>query len=181
MQDHLTDLHLTGHHLSDAQFTDLLLGTPPPAVREHLQACAQCSAEAERVSGAIGSFKQHSSLWAERRASARPPVHLPHRAPVFAWLHIPASPPAWTAAALVIALAAGFGVSIRNAHTRTVSQPVAQIQAPAQLTPATLKADNELLSAIDGELRADETTPASLYGLNSASHSARKSAKRVAN
>jgi hypothetical protein len=179
MQDlHRTGLHLSAPHLTDAQFTDLLLGTPPPAVREHLNACTQCAAEAERVSGAIGSFRQHSSLWAERRAATRPPAHLPHRTSAFAWLH---RPQAWTAASLAIALAVGIGVSVHNAHTRNAQQqPVAQVQPSAQLSPATLKADNELLSAIDGELREDESTPASVYGLNTASHRARKSVKRIA-
>jgi hypothetical protein len=53
--------------------------------------------------------------------------------------------------------------------------------APA-VSPATLKADNALLSAIDGELRADDSTPATLYGLSATSRSARARApKRIAN
>ena len=186
MKNHLanqSDLtHLT--HLSDAQFSDLLLGAAPAAVSAHLDACPQCSAEAERVSVAIGSFEQQSRLWAERRAISRP-LLASHRQPAFSWLH---RPQAWTAAALAISLAAGIGVAVRNdISTHKDRQQAAQRQvamgqpAPA-VSAATLKADNALLSAIDGELRADDSTPAALYGLTAASRGARSRApKRIAN
>jgi hypothetical protein len=174
-------------HLTDSQFSDLLLGANPPAVRAHLEACPQCAVEAERVSLAIGSFEQQSRLWAERRAASQPTL-VPHRQPAFAWLHIPASPQAWTAAALAIALAAGIGVAVRNDisvhkdHPQAVQQQVAMAQPAPTVSPSTLKADNALLSAIDGELRADESTPASLYGLTATSRSAHaRTPKRIAN
>jgi hypothetical protein len=165
-------------HLSDAQFSDLLLGANPPAVRAHLEACPQCSEEAERVSLAIGNFEQQSRLWAERRAASQP-ILASHRQPAFPWLH---RPQAWTAAALAIALAAGIGVTARNDHQRAVPQQVAMTQPAPAVSPATLKADNELLSAIDGELRADESTPATMYGLTVTSHGVHARApKRISN
>jgi hypothetical protein len=174
--------HLT--HLTDAQFSDLLLGANPPAVRAHLEACSQCSAEADRVSLAIGSFEQQSRLWAERRAASQPFI-APHRQPVFPWLY---RPQAWTAAALAIALAAGIGVAVRNDisahkdHRQAAQQQLATAQPAPVVSPATLKADNALLSAIDGELRADDSTPVALYGLTATSRSARARApKRIAN
>ena len=155
-------------HLTDEQFTDLLLGTSPSPVQAHLKACPQCAAEAASVSGAIGSFAQQTRLWAERRAASQP-VLVPQRQPVFEWLH---RPRAWTAAALAIALAAGIGVSVRNNHASSEPrQAVISQPAVPQVSPATIKADNELLSAIDGELRADESTSASAYGLDVNSHS----------
>jgi hypothetical protein len=168
--------HLT--HLTDAQFSDLLLGANPPAVRAHLEACPQCSEEAKRMSAAIGSFEQQSRLWAERRAASQP-ILVSHRQPAFPGLH---RPQAWTAAALAIALAAGIGVAVRNDHPRAVPQQVAMTQPAPTVSPATLKADNELLSAIDGELRADESTPATMYGLTVTSHGVRTRApKRISN
>jgi hypothetical protein len=167
--------HLT--HLTDAQFTDLLLGANPAAVRAHMEACPQCSDEADRVSRAIGSFEQQSRLWAERRAASRP-LLATQRQPVFPWLH---RPQAWTAAALAIALTVGIGVTVRNDHPRAV-QLQAKVQPAPAVSPATLKADNELLSAIDGELRADESTPATMYGLTVNSRSVRTRApKRISN
>ena len=60
----------------------------------------------------------------------------------------------------------------------TLVQAKAAVQAEAAVRSATLKADNALLSAIDGELRADESAPASLYGLTAdTSGSGTKSAR----
>ena len=169
--------HSETRHLTDEQFADLLLGAESSSVQEHLRACPGCFAEAERFSGAVGSFQQQSRLWAERRASALPRL-VPRREPAFAWLR---HPQAWTAATLAVVLAAGFGVSIHSNRERPVNPPVAQVQpAAAAVTPATLKADNELLSAIDGELRTDETIPTGMYGLTASHANRSKAAKRVA-
>jgi hypothetical protein len=153
-------------HLTDEQFAGLLMAANPPEVRSHLAACAQCMQEAERVSGAIGSFEQQSRLWAERRAATHPRAATV-RQPVFPWLHRPQT---WAAVALAIALAVGTGVSIRGGSARSARQSefqaVAKVQPVTQVTPATVKADNELLSAIDGELTADESMSASAYGLD---------------
>ena len=165
-------------HLTDEQFTDLLLGTSPSAVQAHLKVCSQCNEEAERISGAIGSFAQQTRLWAERHAASHP-VLIPRRQPVFEWLH---RPRAWTAAVLAMAVAAGIGVSIRNNHQRPAPKQavITHRTVAPQLTPATIQADNELLSAIDGELRADESTSASAYGLNISSRSTRnRASKRI--
>jgi len=173
-------------HLTDAQFIDLLLGTNPPAIKAHLEACTQCSEEADQFSLALGSFEQQSRLWAERRAASQP-ILISHRPPIFPWLH---RPQAWTAAALAIALAAGIGVAVavRNDvsshkdHPRAAQQQVATTQPAPAVSATTLKADNDLLSAIDGELRSDESTPSTLYGLTATSRSARARApKRIAN
>ena len=171
-------------HLTDEQFSDLLCGANPPEVKAHLEACAQCSEEADRVSFALGSFEQQSRLWAERRAASQPML-VSHRQPAFPWLH---RPQAWTAAALAIALAAGIGVAVRNDvtghkdHPRDAQQQLATTQPAPAVSPATLKADNALLSAIDGELRADDSAPAAMYGLTATSRGARaRVPQRVAN
>jgi len=181
--------HLLENHLSDEQFTDLLLGTIPPSVTAHLDACQPCAQEAQRVSGAIGSFEQQSRLWAERRAATRP-VQAPATQPLLAWLR--AGSTAWyaTAAALILATVVGLGIAHRSAPAVAIQQPIQQpaqqqvaaIQPAPQVSPATLKADNELLSAIDGELSADAVPPANLYGLRIGTHAARtKSLKRMSN
>jgi hypothetical protein len=165
MERNVEQSHLT-NHLTDEQFADLLLGSNPAAVQAHLKACSACAEEADRVAGAIGSFEQQTRLWAERRAAATPVLtSAPSRA--FPWLH---RPQAWTGAALTLALAAGFGVAARNHHASESSTQNAKVQATPRVTPSTLKADNALLYAIDGELRADESTPAIAYGLNTPSH-----------
>ena len=190
-------------HLTDDQFTDLLLGTISPAVVAHLDTCAKCSDEAKRVSGAIGSFAQQSRLWAERRAASHP-APTPRRNQL-AWL--PVTPIAWAAA--VLALAAGIGIAHRERFTAappslaavhsapplaapaTTEPTVAVASAPtgiapaaaaSPVAPATLKSDNELLSAIDGELTDTDLTGASTYGLTTSRRSARQhSSKGISN
>ena len=186
-----------GRHLTDEQFTELLLGAGPAPVQAHLVECAACREEAERVSGAIGDFAQQTLLWAERRVEARP-VRVVERQTAFAWL---LHPQIWVAGALATALAVGIGMTMRRDHTQPVHQTmvtaqadavktqtakvqpvVAKAQAEAKTGPATLKADNALLTAIDGELRADESTPASLYGLEATSYRTNtKTVKRTTN
>jgi len=164
-------------HLTDTQFTELLLGTIPPAVIAHLETCPQCAEEAQRVSGAIGSFAQQSRLWAERRAASRS-ARMPARQTPLAWLGIPVAPVAWIVATL--ALAAGLGIARRAERVAPSTPSIAAVQpapsrtaAPATVTSATLKADNALLSAINGELSADAAPSASAYGLTASHHSAR--------
>jgi hypothetical protein len=175
MENH-RDSHLT--HLTDAQFTDLLLGTSPAAVAAHLSDCPRCAQEAQRVSIAIGSFEQQSRLWAERRAASLP-VHDRDWQPAFPWLP---RPQAWAAAGLAVALALGIGVSLRVDHVHQVQQQsVAKVQPAAPVSPATLKADNELLTAINGELRVDDST-SGMYGLGGSSRGVRsRAAKRTSN
>jgi hypothetical protein len=194
-------------HLSDEQFTDLLLGTIPPAVTTHLEGCARCAEEAQRVSGAIGSFSFQSQVWAERRAAAGPELS-PYRQPLLSWLDRPA---AWTAAAATLVLAVVVGAGAGVAHWSKPSpamqssaseasegseagpkeqvaaaqiaavQPEVRTADPAVRTDR-LKADNDLLSAIDGELSADGAPPASMYGLSVGTQGTRsKSTKRISN
>lgn len=186
-------------HVTDEQFTELLMGAGPASVQAHLKACSQCREEAERISGAIGDFAEQSQLWAERRAAARR-VPVEERESALAWL---LRPQAWVAGAMATALAVGIGMTLHREHAQPVQQAVATTQAGAakvqaeaakvqpeavkaqaevKVPRARLKADNALLSAIDGELRADETTPASLYGLEATSYgSGMKTVKRTSN
>lgn len=184
-------------HLTDEQFTELLIGARVASVQAHLKVCAQCREEAERVSGAIGDFAEQSLLWAERRVEERPAREM-ERKPTWAWL---LHPQVWVAGAMATALAVGIGMTLHRDHTQPAQQAaataqsdaaktqaanaqpiVAKVQAEAKVGSATLKADNALLTAIDGELRADETTPASLYGLEATSYTTgTKSVKRTSN
>jgi hypothetical protein len=106
---------------------------------------------------------------------------------------------------MAIALAVGVGTTLHRNHARPVQQAMVtaqdntantqaqaetkvqagtttKAQAEVKLTRASLKADNALLTAIDGELRAEETTPASLYGLEASSYGvSTKTAKRTSN
>jgi hypothetical protein len=193
-----------GTHLTDEQFTGLLLGTISPFVSAHLDACPQCAEEAQRVSGAIGSFEQQSRLWAERRVTVSQPelvsTLVSRRPAVVAWYHRPS---AWSAVAATLVLAAFIGVTAHVERPNESLQPVqladqqaasqtaanqtaaiqtAAVQNTANGSSATLKADNDLLSAIHGELTADATPATSLYGLTVEAQAApSRSLKRVSN
>ena len=187
-------------HLTDEQFTDLLMGTRPSWVQTHLMECAECREEAERVSGAIGDFAEQSRLWAEQRVAARP-VRVVEREPALAWL---LHPQVWVAGAMAAALAVGIGMTLHTDRARPVQQAMVTaqsnavktqaqavtkvqtvattVQAEVKVPRAKLKADNALLTAIDGELRADESTPESLYGLVATSYgTTTKTVKRTTN
>jgi hypothetical protein len=196
----LTEVQLTEVHLTDEQFTGLLLGSIPPAVIAHLESCSGCAQEADRVSGAIGSFAQQSRLWAENRATARRaathPVATQAQRTARAWLGTPVAPVAWAAAAL--AVIAGIGVAHQAGHPASAPQALQAPQAiqtvaavpPAPgsadapagpVNPATLKADNQLLSAIDGEL-TDSDISGAQYSLAPSRHPARqRSSKGISN
>jgi anti-sigma factor RsiW len=146
-------------HLSDAQFTEILLGTESTSTQAHLRVCSRCTEEAAHVAGAVGDFKSQSKLWAERRSATHVPVTA-HRNRESSWSR---RPQAWTAAALVALLAVGAGLTIHKEHPSPPSSGVAQTRKLTSVSPATLKADNDLLTAIDGELQADDSTSVSAY------------------
>jgi len=169
-----------GLHLTDDQFTELLLGAIPPQVAAHLKQCAHCAEEAERVSAAIGSFEHESRIWAERRAASLPMP--PARQPMLTWLPARAG---WASATAAVALVLGVGalhfrgaVGVRPG----VTPAIATAQPAAEVSPATLQADNALLAAIDGELRESDALPSSAYGLKLDSNAGRvKPGKRMSN
>jgi hypothetical protein len=190
------DVRESGRHLTDEEFTGLLLGSSSASVTAHVDACAQCAEEAQRVSGAIGSFEQMSRSWAEQRVASRPGRAALER-PAFSWFARPAAlmrPAGWSAVAAAVVLAATLGITHRDTRPLVgapdgVSAPAQQgpVEAmetgqPAAPTAATLKADNDLLSAINGELNASVAPPASTYGLGTGSEAgAARPAKRVSN
>jgi hypothetical protein len=171
---------VTNSHLSDADFTELLLGSIPAHVAAHLNACSGCAEEARRVSNAIGGFERQSRVWAERRAATQQSVQASPRNPILAWLQRPVGIATWSAATAALLLAATMGLHHLD---QPVSQdiPVASV-APAQqqVTPAKLKEDNDLLYAIDDEMKAD-VSPASAYGLDLSAPAHDRRSKRMSN
>ena len=153
-------------HLSDTEFTDLLLGSIPPTVTGHLEICTLCAREAQRVSGAIVNFERKAAPGPD---SAPPHSRPPWRGPVRAGSRSRDLAWHWQATGVLALLCLGLSVGYQVQHRVTSPASMAAVSssrtASPQVAPATLKADNELLSAIDGELQADATPPASIYGL----------------
>ncbi len=172
--------HGESEHLSDEQFAGLFLGTIPGGVQTHLDTCAQCAEEVERAGAAFGSFERDSRLWAERRA-ATTAVSYPAR-PMPSWLQLPA---AWAVAAVAMVIATTAGLP--HSGDRSASVVAGQVSsssldagstspAATEVPASTLNADNELLSAINGKLRANDTPSAEFYGLQAESNFAQSAA-----
>jgi hypothetical protein len=146
---------MTGQHLTDSEFTDLLSGDYTSEASRHMRACAQCQSEFERVQTSIDDFVTLSLEWAKPRAAtsiAAPSVF------VCAWQ----SANSWAAAAVVLAAAILFGV-----HQGRLSTPdvVSVVGNPPAESASDVADDNRLLMAIDQETRWPAESPISIADL----------------
>jgi hypothetical protein len=175
---------LSSAHLTDAEFTDILLGAAPPSVSAHLAVCPACAEEAKLFSNAVVSFEQQSRLWAERRASTHSrQASAPSR--FTPWLPNPA---AWSTAVAALVVAVVLGLTHKAHPTAVLPQPdrqpaaVAAAQPAPELPAAKIKEDNQLLSAIDGELSASDAQLTTTYGLTADSAAGRsRTSRRISN
>ena len=56
VREKIGESEMTGQHLSDEQFTDLLSGDCPLDASRHMLACAQCQSEFRRVRASMEDF-----------------------------------------------------------------------------------------------------------------------------
>jgi hypothetical protein len=146
---------MTGQHLTDEQFTDLLSGDYTTDASRHLLACTPCQGEFEQVQASIEDFVALSLEWAERRASTS--ISAPS-AFVRGWQ----SASSWAAAAAVLAAAILFGVH----QGRLLSPDVISVAGSQPAESASEVADdNRLLMAIDKEIRWQPESPISIDDL----------------
>ena len=146
---------MTGPHLTDEQFTGLLSGDYTADASRHVQECAQCQGEFERVQASIEDFVTLSLEWSERRASTA--ISVPS-AFVRAWQ----SASSWAAAAAVLAAAILFGVH----QGKLLSPDVVSVSGSQPVESASEVADdNRLLMAIDKEIRWQPESPISIDDL----------------
>jgi hypothetical protein len=146
---------MTGQHLTDEQFTDLLSGDHTADASRHMHACAQCQCEFERVQASIEDFVTLSLEWAGPQASTS--ISVPS-AFVREWQ----SASSWTTAAAVLAAAILFGVH----QVRLLSPDVISVAGSQSAESASEVADdNRLLMAIDKEIRWETESPIPLDDL----------------
>jgi hypothetical protein len=166
-------------HLSEEQFSVLLLEQGDAATRAHLADCADCSVELERVRESLTSFHALGMEWAELRSSTLGPVQVSARdgrrmplvwatatavvvGVIFAGMHhlpqtgtkieMAAVLPATPMAPAVAAVKAAAPVRVAvkaAATTPTLGRPAVDSR---------IEADNRLLAAIDHELSNGEPT-----------------------
>jgi anti-sigma factor RsiW len=125
-------------HLSDDQFSDLLIGDCSLEVRRHVDACPQCQNEFKRVQSAIDGFGATSLQWAEERE----PRSISPSSQLFFQCR---SLGTWAAAAL---LAAAVLFEVHQGWTVG--------------TPTDVAGDNRLMMSIDQEIRWQAKSPLSL-------------------
>jgi hypothetical protein len=140
---------MTGQHLTDKQFTELLSGEYPFDASRHMKTCAQCRSEFERVQASIEDFGAAGLLWAEKRPSPRISAPL-------AFFHGRHSLSMRTAAAVLLA-----GVLFGAYQQKKTQAPVAgsfTVAAPAH-SESQVADDNRLLMAIDKEIHWQADSP----------------------
>ncbi len=144
---------MTGQHLTDEQFTELLSGEYCVEASRHIEICAQCRSEFERVQTSIEDFGTVGLLWAEQRPAPR--VCGP-------WLRGWHAIGARTAAAALLA-AVLFGAYKEKRMQAPVADPVAAA-APA-CSASEVADDNRLMMAIDKEIRWQANSPVAINNL----------------
>lgn len=160
------------NHLSEEQFSSLLLEQGDAAMHAHLAACAECRAELERVRDALASFHAMGMEWAKRRSATLGPV----RAAAAGSRRLPL---VWATAMLVVAGVFVGGMHLEQqrrgvavaAHVPAAASSAAvgaqqPTEQPMPVRPAKVATargvnpriaeDNRLLAAIDRELNSEE-------------------------
>jgi ferric-dicitrate binding protein FerR (iron transport regulator) len=146
---------MTGQHLTDEQFTELLSGEYPPEASRHMRMCAQCRSEFERVQTSIEDFGALGLLWAEQRPSPR--ISAPS-----AFLR------AWQTQSMRTAAAVLLAALLFAAYQEKRTQPPAVdpiTAATAARSESQLADDNRLMMAIDKEIRWQADSPVAAENL----------------
>jgi hypothetical protein len=142
---------MTGQHLTNDLFTDLLIGDCSLEIRRHVDACPQCQDEFKRVQSAIDGFGAAGLEWAEQQA----PISI---SPSSQLLFQCRSLGTWAAAAL---LAAAVLFEVHQGWI--VPTPAANnVAAEAVESTSDVADDNRLMMAIDQEIRWQAESPLSI-------------------
>jgi hypothetical protein len=155
---------MTGQHLTNQQFTDLLIGDCSLNVRRHVDACPQCQEEFKQVQSAIDGFGAAGLEWAEQRA----PLAISASSQLFSQCR---SLGTWAAAAL-LAAAVLFEVHQGWIVPTPAADNVANNVATEVVeSTSDVADDNRLMMAIDQEIRWQAESPLSMAAPAKHSHS----------
>lgn len=152
---------MRGHHLTEEEFTELLVGEAGRRhadVREHLVECVACRTELEQVSAAMGSFETMSLQWAEREAPARVRVPRP-------WELLRIARPAWGLATASL-VAAGIVFGMHQKQPKPMERAADSIYTETAIAQDDrLTQDNRLMQEIDREVEVQEDSPVPVAAL----------------
>jgi hypothetical protein len=140
---------MTGQHLTDEQFTELLSGDCPFQAIQHLKTCAQCHCEFEQVQASIDDFATLGLRWAEQRPAPR--ISTPS-----VWVR------GWHALSTRTAAAALLAAVLFGAYQQKRMQ-APEVGPLVATTPdrseSQVADDNRLMMAIDKEIRWQADSP----------------------
>jgi hypothetical protein len=137
---------MTGQHLTDEQFTDLLAGECPIDAIRHMKTCPRCQGEFDQVQASIEDFSAVGLQWAEHRPTPRISTS---SALIRGWNPLSAR----TAAAGLLAAAL-----FATCQEKRMQAPVMDALNPAR-SEAQVADDNRLMLAIDREIRWQADSP----------------------
>jgi hypothetical protein len=137
---------MTGQHLTDEQFTDLLAGECPIDAIRHMKTCPRCQGEFDQVQASIEDFSAVGLQWAEHRPTPRISTS---SALIRGWNPLSAR----TAAAGLLAAAL-----FTTYQEKRMQAPVMDALNPAR-SEAQVADDNRLMLAIDREIRWQADSP----------------------
>jgi hypothetical protein len=164
------DAHGYVSHLTEAQFTDYLIGIEPlPAATQHLSRCAACRDELAAFGVTVDSFNQTSAAWSESAwDESRMSTRLREK------VHVRASRPVLNAAAWALAtctlLMTGTSILLQRQNAEIRPAAIASEGASQDESDAQIAQDNRLLMEVDRELRTEVRSPALEYGIGPSRH-----------
>ena len=135
-------------HITHEEMTELLMGSRTSTIECHLQACAQCREEVDRVKGSLESFRVSSHAWSEsaNEAAETPQVIAFSRKPAYGWLRLAA-----VAAVLIIVFAAAYRIN-KNSSIESTAKITTSSATTATSSQDQIVEDNELLAQVDSEI-----------------------------
>lgn len=131
-------------HLTDEQFSDLLVGEAGGDAASHLDSCPACNRELALLRSAVSDLRGFSQRWAEERAAR---IVSPSRW-TLGWHRLPA----WGTAVSLLFCGLAVGMhfqGITHSSSAGISQPQTLASAPSD---DELAEDNQLLRSINQEL-----------------------------
>ncbi len=153
-----------GHHMTDDQMDDLLIGDAAPALRAHLAACPACDARLTEFRATLGLFNQASLTWSEARSNTLSRDLSNHR-PSF---RLPAWSGSWSfALALLFLVALALSVALPRRQdiggTFALKHAVGASGSPQADRDQEIASDNAMLQAIHSEIYRPEPSPLAPY------------------
>jgi predicted anti-sigma-YlaC factor YlaD len=154
-------------HITQEEMTELLIGTRTSTLDCHLQACAECREELERMKSSLALFRTASHAWSETVAGEVSEIQqvlsLPRARTYASWWKLAA-----VTAVLLVVFIAAYRVERTSVNNNTVrvTTPSGEI---AESSQDQIAQDNELLAQVNSEISESVPTPMQPLQISAAS------------